>query len=416
MKKGGRAGKLVDEFGRVSTDWFQAMTTSWNKELKAANKYLRHQSHLYIADKRCRLRVKARPNENGHHAIDLDGLWKGNEKETSRRLHTPLRPNRIQDSLTQALKEAEDLIALGQLGRDTRRNLESYDRTALAFSPLAQKNLQKKAKAYLIDRSGTMRIRDTSLRYHLRWLDICFAWAAEESRNISLEVCADALLNFYGDRRRKSYRNAFDIMKKVCEHLGQPLGVRENQKPAYQYEPQSRLRIPDDEVLWERLNAIQDEDLKKHIYAIAIYGHRIMQIYSSDWETYDKETGYVSYWATKNNYGCCAVPCPFKNGELIDLSDWRPKNYEELFVFGKRPQGDLNRKWELRSSELSRAVKEKMGVSATDLRHRYCSVSLITGLHTAATCAAAVGNSASMIEKTYARELHLYVRKKAKVG
>ena len=407
---------MVDAVGRVSTDGFKAMATPWNAQLKRANKYLRSNSQLFLSDKRCRLRVKTKPSESGHHAIDLDGLWRGNEKETSRRLHTPMRVNKVQDSLTRALKEAEELIALGQLGRDTRRNLETYDRTALSFSPLAQKNQLKNAKRYLMDRGETKRLSQTSLRAQIRWTDICFAWAAEESRNISLEVCADALLAFYGDRRRKTYRNAFDIMRKVCEHLGQPTGVRENQKPAYVYQPVSRTNIPNDAVLWERLNAIRDEDLKKHVYAIAVYGHRIMQIYSTDWNTYDKETGYVSYWATKNNYGCCAVPCPFSDGELIDLSDWRPQNYKELFVTGKRPDGEVLQKWEARSTVLSREVQECMGVSATDLRHRYCSVSLMTGLHTAATCAAAVGNSASMIEKTYARELHLYVHKKAKAG
>ena len=392
------------------------MATPWQLELAQANKYLRSNSQLFLEDKRCRMRVKARPSESGHHAIDLDGLWRGNGKETSRRLHTPLRLSRIQESFKRALDEAEQLIGLGQLGRDTRRNLETYDRAALAFSPLAHKNDLKRAKKYVLDRGETKSLSKSSLQAQLRWVDLCFAWTAEESISMSLEASADALLSFYGDRKRKSYRNAFDIMKLVCQHLGQPTGVREDQKPAYVYQVVSRSNIPSDEVLWERINSIKDDDLKKHIYAITVYGHRIMQIYSTDWSTFDKETGYVSYWATKNNYGCCAVPCPFGDGNWIDLSDWRPKRYEELFVTNGRPDIELEQKWDLRSSELSRAVSKHLGVSATDMRHRYCSVSLMTGLHSAATCAAAVGNSASMIERTYARELHLYVQRSTKTG
>ena len=400
----------------MSTDQIKAMATPWQSELKSANKYLRSNSHLFLGDKRCRMRVKARPSESGHHAIDLDGLWRGNDKETSRRLHTPVRLGRIQDSFKRALDEAEQLIGLGQVGRDTRRNLESYDRDALAFSPLTLKNQLKTAKKFLMARGETKSLSQSSLRAQLRWADMCFAWAAEEGVNISMEVSAEALLNFYGDRKRKTYRNAFDTMKWVCEHLGQPLGVREEQKPSYIYQAVSRTKIPSDEVLWERINAIKNEDLKKHIYAISVYGHRIMQIYSTDWSTYDKETGYVSYWATKNNYGCCAVPCPFGEDKWIDLSDWRPKNYEELFVTNGRPDPEVQQKWAYRSSELSRQVVKHLGVTPTDMRHRYCSVSLMTGLHTAATCAAAVGNSSQMIEKTYSRELHLYVHRSAKNG
>tara|TARA_B100000035_G_scaffold119634_1_gene101466 strand:- start:1188 stop:2366 length:1179 start_codon:yes stop_codon:yes gene_type:complete len=392
------------------------MESPWQAELKKVNKYLRSNQHLLLAGKRCRMRVKVRPSQSGHHAIDLDGLWRDSEKETSRRLHTPVRLSRIQDSFTKALDEAEELISQGQLGRDTRRNLETYDRQALAFSPLTLKNQLKKAKKFLIDRGETKSLSQSSLKSQMRWADMCFAWAAEESVNMSMEVCADALLAYYSNRKRKSYRNAFDTMRLVCQHLGEPLGVRENQKPAYVYQAVGRTNIPEDEVIWQRINAIKNEDLKKHIYAIAVYGHRIMQIYSTDWSTFDKETGYVNYWATKNNYGCCAVPCPFGKDKWIDLSGWRPDNYEELFVTNGRPTGEVAQMWELRSSALSRAVTKHLGISATDLRHRYCSVSLITGLHTAATCAAAVGNSASMIERTYSRELHLYVHRSAKAG
>ena len=392
------------------------MTTPWQTELKQANKYLRSNRHLFLEEKRCRMRIKARPSESGHHAIDLDGLWRGNDKETSRRLHTPVRLGRIQDSVKKALDEAEQLISLGQGGRDTRRNLEVYDRQALAFSPLTQKTQLKTAKKFLLARGETKNLSQSSLKAQLRWADMCFAWAAEESMNISMEVCADALLSFYGSRKRKTYRNAFDIMKLVCEHLGQPLGVREDQKPAYVYQAVGRTGIPSDEVLWDRINAIKDDDLKKHIYAITVYGHRIMQIYSTDWNTYDKETGYVSYWATKNNYGCCAVPCPFGDDKWIDLSDWRPKDYDELFVTNGRPDHEMQQRWGGRPSELSKLVVKHLGVTPTDMRHRYCSVSLIKGLHTAATCAAAVGNSASMIERTYSRELHLYVHRSSKHG
>ena len=407
---------MVDTIGRVSTDKNKVMATPWQTELKNANKYLRCNERLFLEDKRCRMRVKAKPSESGHHAIDLDGLWRGNNKETSRRLHTPLRLKDIQESFKRALDEAEELISLGQVGRDTRRNLEAYDRQAIKFSPMTLINQLKEAKKYLLARGETKSLSVSSLRAQLRWADICFAWAAEESVNLSMEVCADALLSFYGCRKRKSYRNGFDIMKLVCEQLGQPLGVREDQKPAYVYQAVGRTGIPSDDILWSRIDAIQDEDLKKHIYAITVYGHRIMQIYSTDWNTFDKETGYVSYWATKNNYGCCAVPCPFGDDKWIDLSEWRPKNYEELFVTNRRPDLEMQRKWLARSSELSKLVVKHLGVTPTDMRHRYCSVSLITGLHTAATCAAAVGNSATMIERTYSRELHLYVRRSTKNG
>ena len=395
------------------------MATPWREHLKRANKYLLRNKELHLGvlvgeeevQKRCRLRVASKPDERGWHHIQLDGYWRGNDVETSRRLHTKLKPKDIAKSFHYAVSEAEKLIMDGQMGLETRRNLETFDGSSLRSMALTEKAMMKKAKSYLEERAITRGLADFGLNRSLKWVEICFAYGRDNNKKMSMQTCADALLQHYGCRKRKAYKNAFDIMKLVCKELNQPIGVEERQRPAYQYQPKFRSNIPSDDVLWERIDRIRCEEEKKLVYAITVYGHRVMQIYSTRWDELDVKSGYVPYWATKNNKLCSGVPCTFGD-HWIDLSGWKPEKFDELFVWGERPSGDVEQKRMMRSSQLSKLVHDRLEVTATDMRHRYCSVSLMTGLHTASTCAAAVGNSAAMIDKTYSHEINLYLERK----
>lgn len=403
---------MVYEIGIVVTDKNCGMTTvtPWRQELKAANKVLKTKRY-FLMDERCRLRINPKADKNRCHHIQLDGKWRGSEKETSRRLFTKLKEDDIQGSISRALTEAKELITKGQIGQDTRRNLETYDARPLQRATLSQAAQRDKALEFIGIRGENKHNGDRTMTRQEVWVDLCFAHIAKYKQRVSIDSFAEALLNHYGDRSRKSYKDAMFIMQSVCTHLQEPDKLSEALKPTYRYQVKPNRFIPDDNVIAERIDAIKDEEEKRLVYAIGVYGHRIMQIYSTLWDKLNPQNGWVPYWATKSNKECLGIPCPF--GDLrVDLSGWKPENFEELFVYGERPSGKVAILRDQRSTVLSNLVTARLNLSATDLRHRYGSVSLLTGLHqNASECAHAMGNSAAVVEKTYAIEIKMYKRR-----
>ena len=115
-----------------------------------------------------------------------------------------------------------------------------------------------------------------------------------------------ALLEMYGDRTKASYKRSLEIMVNVMKELEQPCKVPEKLKHAYHTPRPTTFRAT---LNLKRIAAIENEDDQKLVYAVAVYGHRIMQIYGTRWDSYDKQTGTVRYWASKVTDGVSrAVP------------------------------------------------------------------------------------------------------------
>lgn len=380
--------------------------TPWRNELKVANKILKSEKY-FLMDHRCRLRVNPKVIKNRLHNIELDGRWRGAEKDTSRRLFTKLNEEDITGSFERALSEAKELIIKGQIGEDTRRNLETYDRKPLQRLTLTQQAKREQALSFVRTRAENKGYVDRVLNTQEDWIDLCFAHVTSNKQQISIDNFAQALLMKYGTRNRKVYKDAIYIMKRVCEELNEPSKLSHHLEPIYKYVPDLR-ELPTDTEIAERIDAIKNIEEKKLVYAITVYGHRILHIYGTQWNKFNVKNGRVPFWSTKNNKQGVAIPCPFDDLH-VDLSDWTPEDYEDLFVWGETPNGNLARKRANKSTRLSNLVATRLGVTATDMRHRYCSRSLLTGIHkNASECAASVGSSAAMIEKTYSYEIATY--------
>ena len=382
------------------------MERSWRDVLKTTNEQLKR-AHK-VNEEHVRLRVKTKPNQFGQHSIDLLGNWNGTGKST-RRLHVSVDPKgNFEKTFEQAKHEVHELVLKANMELPTKRDSTVQKLIKPRALQTVLKAQMEDAERYLTARSERMHNNERQLQTHLRWLKHCFGYASEQCREMSLMVCAEALLELYEDRSRSVYKDAVGIMKNVLrERLQLPIGLEEEFKPSYRYMPTPRFDIPDDAELRRRLEAIEDSEQQKLVYAVAVYGHRIMQVWDTRWDTYLPKSGRVRYWCSKVKKQATAVPCPF-DGFTMDLSDWRPPNFETLHVYGRDHTSHEQRIRANQSSKTSHLIEKLMGVTATDLRHRYCCVSLLSGQHSPSSCANAVGNSVSMISKTYGNEIAEY--------
>ena len=380
-----------------------AQTTAWREHLTLFNKALKENKDYWVNGTYVRGRVKSKPNRFGNRSLDLVADWNSEEDVTTRRLKVEIKTNDLNGSFSKALLEAKELILQANMGLSTRRL--TYDDKAIRPKQLRQIQAAQllKAKKYLAARSERLNNNDRTLADHIRWTEHVFGYSKQEGREISLQLWAEATAVLYPWRGQASYKRSLEIGKNVCRELKVPLGIQEEDKPAYKQNTSNLLSTPSEAEVRERLEAIQDADEQKLAFAITSTGLRHMDIYSVDWNTYLPKTGRARYWCSKKQKQYVMVPCAI-DGFWLDLSGWRPPEYETYHLWGEKADPNLERIKFLQSHKLSKWYSHVMGFSSTTNRHRYCSFTISSGFHSIESCARAVGTSASQIDATYGNE------------
>lgn len=377
--------------------------TAWSQQVRIINKALRSLAPE-VNGGTVKIKVSSKPHADGSRPIDLIGIWKRSCKPSTRRLQTSLSSGNWTVELQLAQEEAlavAKTAARGQAIAVQRRASAALPEQMVGRTQLERQVLAAKAKLELrhVNKNNNPR----QLREHLRWLALAHRYAERCNCELTAQVGAEAMLEHYKDRRKANYKRSVEIMRWIALRLGWPSEIGDELIPLYKpaYAPR---QIPSDAELCERLKAIQDPEEQKLIYAIAVYGMRLMEIYSADWASMEDD-GFLHGYHPKTDSWGRAWPIPFGD-EQICLKGWIPPRFEELRQIGPDISAELAHKRELRSGQLSTLFKRLMGIEATAVRHRYGSVAIMHNIYpNVLLLARAMGNSISVIEKHYTREL-----------
>lgn len=353
-----------------------------------------------------KLKVRHKPMEDGSRAIDALGHFDGLAKATCRYTGVRLTPGTYEIRLVEAVEALKRLVELTMQGEDTRA-AKGWVRVSLpSHGALAQQMQQ--VRGYLTSRSENLgRCRPRQLKEQLRWMAICEERAEAEGRELSIGLGLRALRDFYGGVDRPAYKKASSIVRLACRHLGLPDRIPDELVPRHRPDVVPR-NIPSDEVICERLKAIQDVDEARLIYAVVVYGRRVAEIYYAAWEQLAPD-GDLPVYASKNGKRGMSWPVPFGD-EAIDLQGFRPPLWEELRSIDQRPDPQKEEAIRTQSARISRLIQSRLGCSATDLRHRWGSVCLTSPAYQedAMEIAAAMLTSMAMFEERYVREMREY--------
>lgn len=377
----------------------------WTQALAAANRGLRRDGVLLMGQP-VKLKVRHKPLEDGSRAVDALGFFDGGAKATCRYTGVQLTPGTYEIRLLEAVEAVKRLVERTLQGEDTRAEKGWSRPSTPTHGALAQQ--MKEVRRYLTSRSENLgRCRPRQLKEQLRWLAICEERAEADGRELSIGLGLRALRDFYGGVDRPAYKKAAAILCLACRHLGLPDRIPEDLMPRHRPEVAPRV-IPPDEVICERLKAIEDPEEARQIYAVVAYGRRVAEIYYADWPQLAPD-GDLPVYASKNGKRGMSWPFPFGD-EQIDLQGFRPPLWEELKSIDKRPDPQKEQAIRIQSSRISRLIKARLGCSATDLRHRWGSVCLTNPAYRedAMEIAAAMLTSMAMFKDRYVRELREY--------
>jgi hypothetical protein len=304
----------------------------WTEALAAANRALRRDGVLLMGEP-VRLKVRHKPLEDGARAIDAVGLFDGGAKVTCRYTGVRLTPGTYEIRLVEAVDALKRLVELTMQGEDTRA-AKGWARVSMpSHGALAQQ--MQEVRRYLTSRSENLgRCRPRQLQEQLRWMAICEERAESEGRALSVGLGLRALRDFYGGVDRPAYKKAASIIRLACRHLGLPDVIPDELTPRHRPDVVPR-DIPADEVICDRLKAIEDLDEARQIYAVVAYGRRVAEIYYADWQSLAPD-GDLPVYAAKNGKRGMSWPVPFGD-EVIDLHGFRPPLWEDLKSIDQRP-------------------------------------------------------------------------------
>ena len=380
----------------------------WTEALSQTNRALVRDG-VALMGQPVRLKVRHKPLDDGSRAIDAYGLFDGAAKVTTRSTGISLTPGTYEVRLPEAVQQVRRLVEQTRLGEDTRAPRGWRNEQVLPAAGALARQMHE-VRRVLTSRSENLgRCRPRQLKDQLRWMAICEQRAQQEGRELSMGLCLRALRDHYGGVDRSAYKKAVSIVRVVCQRLGLPDQLPEELTPRHR--PSDVIRaIPSDALICERLKAIADPDEAREIYAVVAYGRRVAEIYYADWGDL-RSNGYLMVYGSKTNKRGWSWPMPFGDEE-IDLQGFRPRQWDALACVGKRPDPAREQQIRIQSSRISRLIQQRLGCSATDLRHRWGSVCLVDPRFARTSLdviASAMCTSRNMLEKTYAREMPEYV-------
>jgi hypothetical protein len=378
----------------------------WSEALAAANRSLRKEQVLLMGEP-VKLKVRHKPLDDGSRAIDAVGFFDGGSKATCRSLGVSLTPGNYEIRLPEAIAALRRLVERSLLGEDTR-SPRGWGRAPLPTHGALAVQMEE-VRRHLTSRSVNLgRCRERQLKEQLRWMKICAERAEAEGRELSVGLGLRALRDFYGGVERPAYKKAVSIVCMACKHLGLPDRIPEDLMPRHRAEIPPRTDIPDDQVIAERLKAIQDPYQAQLVYSVVAYGRRVAEIYYANWPKL-RPDGDLPVYSAKTGKRGMAWTVPFGD-EQIDLQGFRPPRWDELKSIDKKPDNKKEALIKAEASSISRLIKNKLGCTATDLRHRWAIVCLTTPSYQedAMEIASAMGTSIKMFEDHYVREMREY--------
>lgn len=354
-----------------------------------------------------KLKVRHKALDDGSRAIDVVGYFDGSAKEVTRATGMTLTPGTFEIRLPEAVDVAKQLVQRSLQGEDTRAPRGWSRSTTPAHGALGRQ--MEEVRRYLTSRSENLgRCRPRQLKEQLRWMAICEERAEAEGRDLSMGVCLRALRDHYGGVDRPAYKKAAAIARLACCRLGLPDQMPDELMPRHRVEVEPRLAIPADEVICERLKAIEDAEEARIIYSVVVYGRRVAEIYYADWPNL-RADGDLPVFAAKNGKRGMSWPVPFGD-EQISLQGYRPPQWNALASIDRRPDPSKEAGIRLQSSRISRLIQRRLGCSATDLRHRWGSACLVDPRYEedCMEIANAMLTSFQMFEDRYTREMREY--------
>ena len=163
--------------------------------------------------------------------------------------------------------------------------------------------------------------------------------------------------------------------------------------------------IPEAEILTK--TQIKNKEDQQLLYAVIAYGKRNSEIYSLDWNNLkvSHASKLITTYSPKNGKSGITWQIPFGD-ETIDLSDFRPPNWDELKCLSGQRKEETKAAVTRISNKISVLSREKLGCEPTDLRHRWACKALIKNeVHAVSS---AMGTSVAMLQKTYSREINQF--------
>lgn len=387
--------------------------TPWSSAVARVNRLLEAEG-LRLRGQPVKLKVRHKPREDGSRAIDIVANFNAAQSPSTRFSGVTLSPGNYEIRLEEARSAAPRLVKRASEGEDTRAPRGRPGPLLDSTGALARQI--EEARRYLLHRSQHLgRCRPRQLRTQLQWLAISEGRAQRKGAELSMPLCLEALRDHYGGVSRKAYADAAALMRLVCGRLDLPTRIPDELVPTYRYEPQLRSDIPPDELISERLKAIDDPYQAQLVYSVVVYGRRVAEIYYADWSQLAPD-GDLPVFSSKTRKRATSWPMPFGD-EQICLTEFRPPRWEKLASIDRVPPPEVEEQIRVQASSISRLIKTTLGCTATDLRHRWGAACLTNPeVHEDAyEIAAAMLTSIAMLEKTYTREMREY-RKQRKAS
>lgn len=390
-------------------------TTPWGSLIRTLNKELAVEE-VTLGDLPIKLKVRSRTNADGSRLVDAVGLWNTHSsKVTTRSTDVAIGDGDFARKLPQAYDRAVELVKAHNAGIPTKQVRTSEPADLASAKPASVLAVQMKKVQKIIDRRKQpnqpgRKCRDNQYEIHIKHKRIIESHLSKSGEPLSMASISSALIAHYQDTSKKNYRDAIVMWQGVIKELDLSLSYPEERLPTYKYIPKEH-DIPADDVIAERLMAIEDPYERQFVYACVAYGRRNSELWHANWDYLQEEAPWkLPVFAPKNGKSGVSWVHRFSDEE-ISLKGFRPPEWDELqSVFKLQTDPIRAARIAALARDLSNLIKDRLGCEATALRHRWGIVGLTNPKVKAdpLTLAKAMCTSYQMFDQTYTKELAIY--------